>query len=296
MTPAEEGYILLCSHLGRPQRPVLTPTMLKHVQQQVKAVRQRYPERVLSTQELLKIGLKPELAERVWSLLNDRAEMREYVAKGAEWSCYPMTPASPCFPWLMYDRLGLDGPGCLWAKGDPKILNHASISVVGSRDINMREGRFAEKAGEEAAKQGFVLVSGNARGTDQAAQNACADHDGLVISVVADRLDRKFHYTQFLYLSENDFDMDFTAARALSRNRVIHAMSQITLVSRCEEGKGGTWSGTTQNLKNHWSPVAAFQNNDTGNAALHRMGAALIGMEELEDYPKLCAELGAPLL
>ena len=152
-------------------------------------------------------------------------------------------------------RLGGEAPGVLWARGDLSLLNTPAVALVGSRDLRPPNEAFAKEVGEQAARQGFVLISGNARGADRTAQDSCLAAGGQVISVVADALSEKTEQENVLYLSEEDYDQAFSAQRALRRNRVIHALGEVTLVAQSDLGIGGTWSGTTTTVNN------AFNNN-----------------------------------
>lgn len=96
-------------------------------------------------------------------------------------------------------------------------------------------------------------------------QQACRDRGGSYISVVADELEKWEPRPNCLYLSEDGFGEHFSAQRALSRNRIIHALGDGTLVAQCRLEMGGTWSGTTQNLRRGWSPVTCFED---GSAAM----------------------------
>jgi DegV family protein with EDD domain len=58
-----------------------------------------------------------------------------------------------------------------------EILKSPGISLVGSRDLNPINEEFAREAGKQAALQSYTLVSGNARGADKTAQNACLAAD-----------------------------------------------------------------------------------------------------------------------
>ena len=65
-------------------------------------------------------------------------------------------------------------------------------------------------------------------------------------------------------------------ARALGRNYLIHAMGEKTLVAQCRAGSGGTWDGTTENLKHGWSPVFVHDDGTPGAGALIERGAAAV--------------------
>ena len=87
--------------------------------------------------------------------------------------------------------------------------------------------------------------------------------------------------------SEDDFDEPFTVHRALRRNRVIHALGQITFVAQCTLGRGGTWDGSTQNLRRNWSLLYCFSDGSAACAELEQMGARLIGVDELLNFKAL---------
>ena len=207
-----------------------------------------------------------------------------YMNRAKRLDCVPVTRVTEQYPLILRHRLGLDSPGTLWAKGDLSMLNAPAVALVGSRELHPDNLAFAEAVGTDAAKQGLVLVSGNARGADRAAQDACLRAGGKVISIVADELWKHPAGENILYLSEEDYDSPFTAQRALSRNRCIHALGMVSFVAQAQFGKGGTWDGTARNLRFGWSPVACFRDGSKASKELEQMGAYLIGTEELGDF------------
>ena len=158
---------------------------------------------------------------------------------------------------------------------------------MGSRELREPNRAFAAEAGFRAAEQGLTLVSGNARGADRTAQQACLEAGGRVISIVADELDRQPRLRNTLFLSEEDFDTPFSAQRALSRNRCIHALGRMVLVAQSDLGRGGTWDGTVKNLRFGWSTVACFRDGSESARKLEEMGAFLVGQEDLKDLSVL---------
>lgn len=281
------GYLLLCSHLGDPQRKVLTTAQARVLSQRVRDHGPWAEDRELSFGDLIALGYPQEFSRRVVSLLEETEVLTHYLQKGAARKCVPLTRLDQRYPGQVRNRLGQDSPGCLWAKGDLSLLEGPMISLVGCRQLEAQNKTFAEHVGLEAARQGYVLVSGNAIGADQAAQRACWKAGGRVICVVADALHSHLEAPNVLYLSEEDFDMPFSPFRALRRNRVIHTMGVCTLVSQVRLGQGGSWDGTSQNLKHGWTPVYGFRDGSDGMRALEGMGAELIGPEALADYGKL---------
>ncbi len=286
MNPRERGFLLLTSHLGDPERKVLTVAQLRSLALRMRDMEQPVESRELKEPDLTRLGFDGEFSERIVSLLEQEDLLDGYLSRAAAQNCVPITRVSNHYPQILRQRLGLDSPGCLWARGDVEILNTPAISLVGCRELSEPNREFAEAVGRQAAEQGLTLVSGNARGADRAAQEACLKAGGRVVSIVADSLNR-VPPRNLLYLSEDGFDEEFTAQRALSRNRCIHALGRMVFVAQSDLQKGGTWSGTVKNLRFGWSPVACFRDGSEAVAQLERMGAYQIGLEDLRDFTSL---------
>lgn len=283
MNQRERGFLLLTSHLGDPERKVLTTAQLRTLALRMRDFQPEETERELSSSDLIRLGYSREMAEHIAGLLGQESLLDAYLARGAARGCIPITRVSQEYPRLLRQRLGLDSPGCLWARGELDVLHTPAISLVGCRDLSEPNREFAQAVGFQAALQGLTLVSGNARGADRAAQEACLRAGGRVISIVADGL-RHAPRANMLYLSEDGFDEPFSAQRALSRNRCIHALGRMVFVAQSELQKGGTWSGTVKNLRFGWSPVACFRDGSEAAFQLEQMGAYLIDREDLRDF------------
>ena len=285
MTPREAGFLLLSSHLGDPARKVLTVSQLRTLANRARELPNE--DREMTAEDLISIGYDRGMAERMIALLSAEEQLDWDVKKGQKQNCVPITRISEAYPAVLRRRLGLDSPGCLWAKGDIRLLTKPAVALVGSRELKGENRGFAREVGRQAALQGYVLISGNARGADSAAQESCLEAGGQVISVVADCLEDHPMQDNVLYLSEDGFDLPFSAQRALSRNRIIHSLGKVTFAAQCDMEKGGTWDGTTKNLRFGWSPVFCFGDGSEAMTELSQMGAALIGREELEDFQRL---------
>ena len=283
MNPREAGFLLLSSRLGDPRRRPLTVQQLGQLGRCVACGQRPAPDRELRAEDLLELGCSGELAERVLSLLSDGKLLNDYVNQGRKDGCYPLTRISPYYPEALRVRLEENAPPCLWVKGDTRLLGQPAVALVGSRDLRQQTELFARQVGYLAARNGYVLISGNARGADRAAQESCLAAGGRVISVVADSLRRQPLRKNMLYISEEGFDLPFTSNRALSRNRLIHCMGQKVFVSQCGDGFGGTWSGTRQNLRGRWTPVFCFSDGSSGALQLQIRGAALVDIDELQE-------------
>lgn len=290
MDGKEAGFLLLTSKLGNPDRKVLTTAQLRTLGQRMQNMSRPVEDRELVPQDLIALGYSRDMACRILSLLEETELLRHVLRRAERMGCVPVSRANAAYPRILKERLGMEAPGCLWAKGDLSLLDTPMVALVGSRDIRPENKAFAAEVGRRAAEQGYTLISGNARGADRTAQSACLKAGGRVISVVADSLAEKTLQNRILYLSEEDFDGEFSAQRALSRNRIIHALGEKTFVAQVNAGFGGTWAGTKNNLQNGWSPVFCFDDGSEGTAQLSQMGAALIGSEDLRDIGALKSE------
>lgn len=287
MNTLERGFLLLASHLGDPERKPLTAAQLRTLADRIRHGQPSAEDRQLHAGDLVALGYRRDMAGRIVALLADEEQLDRYLMRGKRLGCVPVTRVAEHYPLLLRQRLGLDSPACLWTKGDPALLHTPAIALVGSRELAEDNRKFAEEVGYQAARQGLTLVSGNARGADRTAQNACLAAGGRVISIVADELAKQPLRENVLYISEEDFDAPFSTQRALSRNRCIHALGRMVFVAQSDLGKGGTWDGTVKNLRFGWSPVACFGDGSEASVQLEQMGAYLIDKTDVQDFGTL---------
>ena len=291
MRAAERGFLLLSSCLGNPERKPLTTAQLRTLADRAWRMELPQSERELEVRDLLELGYSREMATRIVALLSEEELLEHYLRTAKRSECEPLTRVSEGYPLAVRKRLGLDSPGVLWTKGDTDLLAHPKISLVGSRDLLDANQNFAREVGRQAALQGYTLVSGNARGADRTAQEACLQAGGSVIIVVADELAKQRKRDRVLYISEEDYDLAFSAQRAISRNRVIHSLGEMTFVAQSSFQTGGTWDGTVKNLRFGWSLVFCFTDGSQAATQLCQMGALPISVKDLQDLSSLTNQI-----
>lgn len=291
MKAGQRGFLLLTSYLGDSERKPLTLAQFRTLTSRVRALEHKDISREICPEDMIALGYSRQMAERIVNLLSQEELLDGYLRCSAKENCVPITRFDEAYPQAVRQRLGLDAPGCLWAKGDLSLLKTPRVALVGSRELQSKNEEFATVVGREVARQGYVLVSGNAKGADKTAQQACLEAGGKVISVVADQLSKQPAQENVLYLSEDSFDLPFTPQRALSRNRIIHTLGYITLIAQCTLGTGGTWDGTCKNLKNNWSPVFCFDDGSPAMEELAQLGATIIGINQLQDLSALHSDI-----
>lgn len=290
MIPRERGFLLLTSHLGDPERRVLSYPQLRDLAAKAAAFPHADGEGELTEAHLRQMGCSEELSRRILHLLGQEAELDWYLSRGKRQGCVPVCRIGDSYPELLRFRLRGEAPGCLWCRGDLQLLATPTVSLVGCRDLEEENRLFAEAVGHQAALQGLTLVSGNARGADRAAQESCLRSGGKVISIVADQLTKWSPRENVLYLSEEDFDAPFTTHRAISRNRCIHAMGAMVFVAQANLEKGGSWHGSVLNLRHGWSSMAVFRDGSEAAERLIQMGAIPVSLEDLKDFSLLAQQ------
>lgn len=194
--------------------------------------------------------------------------------------------ADAAYPQRLKARLKEASPPLLYGCGEAPALDEGGLAVVGSRHVHEALIAFTEEVGRLAASAGKTLVSGGARGIDQAAMRGALEAGGRVTGVLADSLERtamnRAHRNMLLdgrlvLISPYDPNARFNVGHAMQRNKLIYALADAALVVSAEEGKGGTWAGATEQLdKLHLVPVYVRATGDASNGldALRRKGAS----------------------
>lgn len=288
MTAPERGWLLLCAELGTQDKPLTLP-QLRQLRQRIRAAGPpETPDRALTSADLRALGYDAATADRIAALLQREAALDAYLEAGAYHRVVPLTPLSQAYPAQLRTVLGDDAPPVLFARGDLSLLQKQAVALVGSRRLEAQGLAFAERIGTLAAREGYVLISGNAQGADRAAQDACLRHGGSVISVLADSLADHVPGSRQLLLCEEGWHLPFSTQRALRRNRIVHALALRSFVAQTDCGFGGTWRGASDALR---LGCAVFVQADASEGAvdLIRRGATPISLDELQDLSTLKA-------
>lgn len=290
MNVREWGIALLCCVIPGDELRPLTTAQLRTLGQRVRAM--GIPERpnaTLREEHLTAMGYSEEEAWRICALLDRERRLERYLDGARDRNITLLTRLSPEYPLQLHHKLGINAPPLLFAAGNLELLNRPAVSLVGSRALEEGGKRFARKVGSLAAAEGHVLVSGNAAGADQEGQRACLQTGGSIIAFVADELYRHVPQDEEhqLMLSESGYDLPFSAARALHRNHFIHALGEKTFVAQCAPNQGGTWSGTTENLRRGWSEVYVCDDGSEAMRALCDRGANPLREEKLHSLSAL---------
>ena len=159
--------------------------------------------------------------------------------------------------------------------------------MVGSRNAEAEDLAYSALLGSMAAQHDYSIVSGGARGVDEAAMFGALLSGGKAIGVIADglmsaRLSEKYRDhlmdDSLVLISPYSPEARFNAGNAMRRNKFIYCLSSAAFVVHSDKGKGGTWRGALENLKGRWVRLWVRENSDpaTGNIYLEKQGATRV--------------------
>ena len=227
--------------------------------------------------------------QRIEALMTRGSALALAMEKWLRAGLWVMTRSDPEYPRRFKQRLGTDSPAVLFGCGNRKLLNGGGLAVVGSRNTSESDLAFSRALGKLAASKGCSIVSGGARGVDEAAMLGALAADGTVIGVLADKLLQHCSSAKYRnYLMKNDLvlispfypEAGFNVGNAMQRNKYIYCLADAGLVVHSGM-KGGTWTGAKENLKKGWVPlwVKETQDEEAGNKAIVADGAAWVSSD-----------------
>jgi DNA processing protein len=154
--------------------------------------------------------------------------------------------SSPSFPPAL---LHIDAPPeSLWARGRLELAvdQVPRVAIVGTRAPTPYGEAQAQRFGRALAQAGIIVVSGLARGVDQAAHSAVLDADGDTIAVLGSGLDRPWPNVPLvgriaskgLLLSEFEPQMPPRPHHFPLRNRIISGLCDGLIVIEAAAASG----------------------------------------------------------
>ncbi len=209
--------------------------------------------------------------DRAWSDLKTRrtlADIHQLLDRGfllaqalERWGAraiWVVTRADKQYPTRLKKKMREKAPPVLYGCGDWSLLDGGGLAVVGSRKVNEEVIEYTERVGRLAAEADVAIVSGGARGVDQAAMRGSMEEGGRAIGVLGNGLERAalnrgnrepLMDGRLVLVSSYDPSVRFRAFQAMERNKQIYALANGALVVNSDHGHGGTWAGATEQLE-----------------------------------------------
>ena len=294
ITADTQAILLLTAHFSKPKTDAVKPLAPQEWGRFAAwlKVNRLTPEKIMTGElnELLREWEdKTVTLQRIEALMTRGSALALAMEKWLRAGLWVMTRSDPEYPRRFKQRLGTDSPAVLFGCGNQKLLNGGGLAVVGSRDTSESDLAFSRELGKLAASNGYSIVSGGARGVDEAAMLGALAADGTVIGVLADKLLQHCSSAKYRkYLMTNDLvlispfypEAGFNVGNAMQRNKYIYCLADAGLVVHSGM-KGGTWTGAKENLKKDWVPlwVKETQDEEAGNKAIVANGAAWVSSD-----------------
>ncbi|HET6625502.1 MAG TPA: DNA-processing protein DprA [Nocardioidaceae bacterium] len=189
-------------------------------------------------------GVFTDVADRLRAL-DPQRDLDRAAAAGIRFVC----PGDAEWPTALYDLDRVEplqgrggSPLGLWAKGPLSLADACAraVAVVGSRSATSYGANVASDLAAALGSEGVCVVSGAAFGIDQAAHRGALAATGPTVAVLACGVDRAYpsaHKNLLDYIADVGLVISElppgcapTRYRFLSRNRVIAALAQGTVV------------------------------------------------------------------
>lgn len=217
---------------------------------------------------------------RLIALLERKATLALSLDKWSRAGIWVISRGDTGYPTKIKDKLKNLAPNILFGIGNPSLLEQTYVAVIGSREVEEKDLEVSKKIGTNVAFQGAGIISGGARGVDEAAMLGSLEEGGYCVGILADSLIKKSTVLTFrkyilndklVMLSPYNPEAGFNAGNAMGRNKLIYAMSDAAIVVKSDT-KGGTWEGANENLKNKWVPLWVYKLNEKGNQGIAKLG------------------------
>jgi len=223
--------------------------------------------------------------DRLRKLLGRGFLLSQAVERWQARAIWVVTSADASYPHRFKERLKEDAPAVLYGCGEAPILEMGGLAVVGSRNATPELLTYTEHIGQLAANAQQTVVSGGARGIDQASMRGALEVGGTVMGILADNLERAalnreyrspLMEGQLVLVSPYDPMAAFNVGNAMQRNKLIYALADAALVISSDYQKGGTWAGAVEQLaKLKLVPIFIRSQGEIGKGLqeLQNMGA-----------------------
>ena len=221
-----------------------------------------------------------------------------------------LVPDDPRYPPRLREgkkKKEKDWPPTLFCRGNLELLaSDRLVAIVGSRRVGKKAVEATKELARQLAGHGWVIVSGFARGIDQAAfEGALADPRGRTIAVLAQGLDEQLRDEDqrlmeeklatcgehLLVVSRFPPGEPWSGRNAMRRNAIIVGLAQVVIVGAIgpertprKDGRprrSGTWDAVDKAVR--WGREVWIPGYLRGNEHAERLCACYPAVRVIDD-------------
>ncbi|MEA5508910.1 DNA-processing protein DprA [Crocosphaera sp. UHCC 0190] len=179
------------------------------------------------------------------------------VEKWFNQGLWVISRADSNYPQRLKQQLKSLAPPILYGIGNQDLLLKGGLAVVGSRNVDQEGLDYTYRIVETCAEQKIQVISGGAKGVDQASMLGTLKAGGTAIGILANNLLKASVNGQYrpsikegklTLISAVDPNASFHVGNAMGRNKYIYALANYGLVISADHNTGGTWAGATEAL------------------------------------------------
>lgn len=311
ISPDTQAVLLLCGALGRQDRSlapltvgqygVFMTALLSLGKRPSDLIGANGPEESLVKEACAvpngNCRVVPADSAQIIALLRRGMSLATAVDKWAGCGIHVIGKADEAYPKRLKEHLGGRAPSLIYYAGNQELFAGGGMAFVGSRDIDQEAVEAVRTVVRGCVDLGMNVVSGGARGADQAAMQEAFSLGGKVVGAIPCDLmkaclepanrDALANGNTLLFSAFDPEVRPFSYGQvAMDRNKYIYGMADACFVAQSGIGtKSGTWAGAAEELKRKNAPpipVYVFLGNppSPGCLDLQKMGAKAWDMEK----------------
>lgn len=270
--------------------PGVGPVRLRHILTRLAQVDVPLPDitRLSDDRLFLDLHLSPE---QVQALRHPASDPEEDLHQCAELGIEILLFSDARYPQRIFSILAESAPPLLFTCGNLELLQCPALGISGSRRASERSLAEITHLCEAVASQGWVVVSGGARGTDEAAHLAAVRRGpgtiivlptGVLKPNIRKELMKHLEAGKALLLSEFLPEQGWTTGCAMQRNRILVALSRaVVLVEPDLRGGTGGTGRIAQALKTPLFILDSLKGENAASERFIREGAHLISAQSV---------------
>ncbi|MGC8742093.1 MAG: DNA-processing protein DprA [Candidatus Sumerlaeaceae bacterium] len=236
----------------------------------------------------------PAWLRNVMNIVASRRSWRLAEKLLANGGCWILSLRSRCYPQRLASALGELAPPLLYCRGNLELFRQPQFAIIGTRRPSALGRKAARNYAKLLAQHRWVVVSGNARGTDAIAHEEALTSGGATMVFPPTSLDAfepAFHWNETwdrcLVASRYVPGSEIAAWNFLGRNQLVAAMCRGALVA--ETGVRGGTLDTVGHLRRLRRPIFVAQlppdaKHFRAYELLRASGACPVPLEPSQDF------------